>query len=117
MDQPPHRKPKSREHPRLEKDIFGNEYLGAKSVFCLNLDVDSLSDGAQRLVSLASALQMTFYDLAQVFSEAMLKVEPGFWERKLEELTPFEWKFNEALKDEAFRKTVEEFLDAWWLES
>lgn len=107
----PGAKPKKRRQPRVEKDIFGNEYLGTKKVFCLNLDTDRLPDGAKRLISLASSLQMTVYDLAQVFSEALLMVDGAFWERKLEELTPFEWKLHEALKDEAFRRDVEACLD------
>jgi hypothetical protein len=100
-----------RQQPRVEKDIFGNEYLGAKTVFRLNLEVDRLPEGAERLVSLASALQMTTHDLAQVFSEALLNVDAGFWARRIEELTPFEWKLQEALKDEAFKKEVAAFLD------
>lgn len=115
MDQParndPGAKPKKRQQTRVEKDIFGNEYLGAKTVFSLNLAVDRLPEAAQKLISLASTLQMTVYDLAQVFSEALLNIDSTFWDRKLEELTPFEWKLDEALKDEAFRKLVEAFLD------
>lgn len=107
MDQPS----KRRKQPKVERDIFGNEYLGAKTVFSLNLDMVRLPEGAVSLVALASSLQMTAYDLAQVFSEALRNVAVNFWERKLEELTPFEWKLNEALKDEAFRKVVEAFLD------
>jgi hypothetical protein len=107
----PGAKPKRREQPKVERDIFGNEYLGAQTVFCLSLDMDRLPDGAQRLISLASNLQMTLYDLGQAFSQALLNVDAAFWERKLEELTPFEWKLSEALKDEAFRKRIEAFLD------
>ncbi|HET9236781.1 MAG TPA: hypothetical protein VFO10_06000 [Oligoflexus sp.] len=107
----PGTKPKKRRQPRVERDIFGNEYLGAKTVFTLNLAVDQLPDGAQRLISLASSLQMTGYDLALVFSEALLMVDTAFWERKMEDLTPFEWTLHEALKDEAFRKVVAAYLD------
>jgi hypothetical protein len=102
---------KRRQQPKVERDIFGNEYLGAKTVFSLNLDVDRLPEGAEKLVSLASGMQMNAYDLAKVFSEALRMVDAAFWAIKLEELTPFEWKLNEALKDEAFRKVVEAFLD------
>lgn len=37
------------------------------------------------------------YNLGDIFSEALKEVKDSFWDKKLEELTPLQWKLNAAL--------------------
>jgi hypothetical protein len=39
-------------------------------------------------------------------------VDRSFWARKLDELTPLEWKLLRALEDESFREKVKDLLDS-----
>lgn len=95
---------------RLEKDIFGDEYLGARRVLRLSLDEARLPEGALRLIEALQLMEKEGSDLSRAFSEALESVEPNFWKRKLEELTPLEWKLLRALEDESFREQVKDIL-------
>lgn len=98
---------------RPERDIFGDEYLGARRVLRLSLDEERLPEGARKLVSLLSALQADeTFNPESIFSEALQEVDPEFWQRKLEELSPLEWKLVQALKDDVFRERVRALLEA-----
>jgi hypothetical protein len=98
--------------PKIERDIFGDEYCDGRRVFPLALNEDQLPEGARRLLRAQWIGDVEVFDLATVFRDALMEVDPDFWQRKLEELTPFEWKLQAALDDAEFRKKVEALLES-----
>ncbi|HYX38377.1 MAG TPA: hypothetical protein VE954_35185 [Oligoflexus sp.] len=103
--------PKRGRRPRIEKDIFGDEYLAGRRVFSLTLDESRLPEGARQLLCAISTMNVDDVNLVQVFSDAIKVVEPDFWSNKIDDLTPFEWKLFMALDDPTFREQVKALLE------
>lgn len=51
------------------------------------------------------------YDLSEVVSEALGTIPEEWWKEKLEELTPLEWKVQEALDNPEMREKLMSLLD------
>lgn len=100
-----------RRQPQLDKDIFGNEYLGTKKVFRFILDPDQLADGPGKFLMAVTTMNVPHPEITRAISDALLTVGDDFWQSKIEALTPFEWKLSQALEDMEFRQKVAALLE------
>lgn len=107
-------KPKKAKAEKLmiERDIFGQEFMGSKQILRLDIDEGALPPPARDLLFAAAVMYLDDLDFNKIFSDALLEVKPAFWARKLEALTPLEWKLMAALEDESFKDQVETLLHA-----
>ncbi|MES2746160.1 MAG: hypothetical protein V4655_12075 [Bdellovibrionota bacterium] len=102
---------RERKSRKIVTDIFGDDFLGRERVIQLELSEDELPDGAILLIGLCRELGV---DPSLYMSEALVCVPRDFWESKLRELTPLEWKLLNALSDQSFRDDVTRLLGSDW---
>ncbi|RZA27085.1 MAG: hypothetical protein EOP10_01370 [Proteobacteria bacterium] len=100
---------RERKPRKIVKDIFGDEFLGRKRVIQLELAEDELPDGVLYLIALCREIGS---DPSLYIGKALAMVPGDFWEAKLAELTPLEWKLLDALSDQSFRKDVTRLLNS-----
>ena len=96
--------------PKLEHDIFGNEYLGTRQVLRLVLPFEDLPDGLHLLLNVIDIMELIDVDLPSVLNDALNAVPQEFWNAKLDEYTPLEWKLRQAMESETFRESVKDLL-------
>ena len=53
---------------------------------------------------------MKNFDVPNFITEALNQINPQFWEEKLEELTPLEYKVSEALSNPEMREKLSSLL-------
>jgi hypothetical protein len=96
---------------KIERDIFGQEYIGSKQIIRIEIEEKKLPAAARDLLFAAAVMYLDDLDFNSIFAEALLEVKPAFWARKLETLTPLEWKLMSALEDESFKNQVKLLLE------
>ncbi|RYZ60016.1 MAG: hypothetical protein EOP07_02260 [Proteobacteria bacterium] len=95
----------------IERDIFGQEFLGTKQILRLDIEEKKLPPAARDLLFAAAVMYLDDIDFNKIFSDALLEVKPSFWSKKLDQLTPLEWKLLAALEDESFKAQVKDLIE------
>lgn len=95
----------------IQRDIFGQEFLGTKQILRIDIEEKKLPPAARDLLFAAAVMYLDDIDFNKIFSDALLQVKPAFWSQKLEALTPLEWKLLSALEDEGFKAQVKDLIE------
>lgn len=51
-------------------------------------------------------------DRSKIINEALDKLKSNYWDSVASDMTPIEWKFKMAMKDEKMRKDIEKVLSS-----